>query len=251
MPDGTGGAIVTVHEIVAPTGPLAVVSRCFDSTGRLVSPPVPVTSHFWGHQLPRAVSVGMRRAVVAYTQYENQPTSLYDVSAQRVGCCDVPGDPPPPPPFGCEIVELPSYQPGRYDFQLPCGNRERGFGVTPLSRFVARVPGLRAPSGLATHDAPAPKRATLVFRNVAVGVSISLCTMQGKRVAQAKRPGDYHGMLVLDFAPTSDDLLLVISATGETSRDMRYSFEVASGPGAVPRASRRVAPKRKPKKARR
>ena len=250
VPDGAGGAIVLVHELVTPAGPLAVVTRCFNAAGALVSPGVPLTSHFWGQIFPRATVGGLRRAVVAYTQYENVVVSHYDVSAQRVGCCEVPGDRPPPPPFGCEIVELPPFQPGRFDFRLPCGNRERGFGVIPLSRFVTRVP--RAPAGLATHDAPVPAWARLVFRNLSDDLAISLCTLGGKRVADAKPLRALPGALALTFVPPKEaDLLLVVSRDGAKSRDATYSFDVsiASGDGR-PLPLVRKAPRGKGRSAR-
>ncbi|HEY8245125.1 MAG TPA: hypothetical protein VII68_16805 [Casimicrobiaceae bacterium] len=245
MPDGAGGAIVMVHEMVTPTGPLAVVTRCFNAQGRLVSPAVPLTSHFWGQIFPRATVGGLRRVVVAYTQYENVDISHYDVSAQRVGCCEVPGDRPPPPPFGCEIVELPPFQPGRFDFRLPCGNLERGFGVIPLSRFVTRVP--RAPGGLATHDAPVPAWVRLVFRNLSDDIAISLCTLAGKRVATAKPVKALPGVLELTFAPPKEaDLLVVVSCEGGPSRETKFSFDVsiAFGEGQPPALVRRAFPRK-------
>jgi hypothetical protein len=251
LPDGAGGAIVECHEVLPYPGPAVVITRCFDATGRLVSAGAPLTSDDWGQAVPRAVAAGAERAIVAYLQYENLVERGRDVSAQRVGCCAPAGEVPPLPPFGCEIVPLPPIDPFRFDFRLPCGNRERGFGVIPLSRFVTSVPGLRAPGGLASHDVEAPRRARLVFRNVPDGVAIMLCTLDGKRVAGAKRPGDYRGMLVLDFAPKADDLLLVVSATGKVPRDATISLDVAIDAGAAPRAPRRVASKRGGRTARR
>ena len=252
LPDGTGGAIVMVNELSSARGPTPVVTRCFDANGALVSPATPLNASDWGHLTPRAAVVGVQRAVVAYTQYDDLP-SLGDVSAQRVGCCVPQGEPPPLPPFGCEILPLPELVPGRFAFQLPCGNRERGFGVLPLSTFVTRLRGLRAPTGLASHDVPPPAWARLVLRNVPEGIAVSLVTLDGKPVASAKPLRGFPGAQTLAFAPPKEaDLLLVVSREGAGSRDAEFAFDVSlehgDGPAPAP-VQRRTA--RKGRSARR
>jgi hypothetical protein len=234
LPDGNGGAIVLVHELMPYPGPFVVVTRCFDAQGRLVSGGVPLTSDDWGQTMPLATPAGVERAIVAYTQYENLDESGYDVSAQRVGCCAPVGDVPPPPAFGCEILPLPGMGPGRFAFDLPCGNEARGFGVIPLSRFVVSVPGLRAPAGLASHDAPAPAWARLMLRGVPDGMTVALCTLGGKRVAGAKPLPAMPGIHTLTFKPPNEaDLLVVVSVAGTSVGKKTWAFDVTieSGDG--------------------
>jgi hypothetical protein len=99
--------------------------------------------------------------------------------------------------------------------------------VIPLSRFVTQLPGLRAPGGLATHDAPAPAWVRLVFRGDIEGIAISLATLGGKRVADAKPWRAGAGVLTLTFKPPKEaDLLLVVSHEGAHARDTVWSFDV-------------------------
>jgi hypothetical protein len=249
VPDGNGGAIVLCHELMPAPGPFAVVTRCFDAQGRITSYGLPLTSDDWGQTMPLAIPAGLGRAIAAYTQYENVETDGYDVSAQRVGCC-APVVERPPPPFGCEILPLPDVGPGRFAFDLPCGNETRRFGVIPLSRLLTKVPGLRAPTGLWSHDGPAPAWARLVLRGVPDAMKVSLVTLGGKRVANAMPVPKRGGMLTLAFAPPKDaDLLVVVSVAGKVARGTTWSLDVAidHGPGKAPApGSRKRSARRAP-----
>lgn len=264
VPDGDGGAIAVWQERTHVLGlggfawPAHLRMACFDATGALVGAIARVTARPTDQALPLLASTGAHRAVVAWADDGNAAAEGSDLWAQGIGCCPPPGDLPPPPPFGCEILSLPTASPDAFAFRLPCGNDDRGFGVIPLSRFAAGLRGVDLPGALQTHDAPAPAWIRLVLFGLPATMDAMLVTLAGKRVGEARRlagmPGDARAPHALTFAlpARGRDLLLVFSREGAHARDEVLRVRVAGSwgegrPPALPRSAARTPP---PKTAR-
>lgn len=236
LPHG-GGAMVVFGSTPDATMKQRVLACCFDDRGALANDPEPITARATGQSLPVAASIGTSAAVVAWADDGSARLEGLDVWAQRIGCCSPQGDPPPLPPFGCEILPLPGMGPGEIALELPCGNATRPFGVIPLSRMLDSVRGLDIPPALLHRGARAPRWFRLLLLDVPEGLSATICTLAGKTVADAT-PLRGSAALALTFRPPANDadLLVVFSHVRACPSGSRWTLRLATdyGDGRVP-----------------
>jgi hypothetical protein len=218
VPDANGGAIL-VHQNWLGGGAPKLFTACYDSTGAQISPAQAVSARPTAHELPVVISGGGTSAIVAWADDGAASANGLDVWVQRLGCCvPEPVRELPWPRFGCEIIEFAGAGFREMVLQFPCGNRERQWGVLPLTRLFSNVRGLNYPGSIFNRDVERPDWMRIAFLGLPEDTDIRLYSMKGKLLGTGKaiRGEAKKGpalQTVLTFRPSQeeDQLLLFIT----------------------------------------
>ena len=223
--DGAGGAILVFQDWPDPMGGPRLQTICFDARGVARSAQQPVTARPTGQDLPLVAAAGRDGAFVGWADDGDAANSILDLWVQRVGCCPLepePGGIGPGPQLPCEILPLYGLPPREFAVELPCGNRDHQFGLVPLPRLGALVPGLDLPPSFAHRAAPKPDWVRLLVTGLPRGYGVSIETWKGKRLAEPHPIGDRDGAAFgcsLTFKPgDANDMVLVVSHDGPPER---------------------------------
>ena len=214
VPDNNGGAILVLQQwsVRGTVVSARLVTRCFDSSGIQVSPEQDVSARPGMQENPLVSPGGGVSAIVAWTD-DNQANTLgLDAWAQRIGCCvPSPIGEQPFPRFGCELIQFSGQGFRDMQFSLPCGNRDRQWGVIPLTRFFASVRGLEYPGSVFNRDVDPPDWIRLRFSGLPTGTEVQSYSMKGELLA-GTTPAASDAPCFLTFRPgAADDQLLVFS----------------------------------------
>jgi hypothetical protein len=251
VPDGSGGALVVLQFWRGNGSKPRLNCFCVDAQGALVGSPGEVSTRPTSQDLPVVISGGGPSAIVAWADDGDAASAGLDVWTQRVGCC-----PPSPitglewePPVPCAIVELPGPPYRELAVRLPCGDRDRQFGVLPLSRLGTVVRGLDLPGSLGNRATPAPDWMRITFLGLPTAISVTLQTAKAKAVGRSEviaGPGKTRVGMALTFKPASkEEQFLVLSHKGapmsEAGVRVRVNVEWGDGkPPALPQPARRA-----------
>ena len=237
VPDSRGGAILIYQNwSVNRPGPKLFIA-CFNDHGILIGPIQEVTTLSTSQDYPVIGSPGGVAAVVAWADDgQSSSSSGLNVWAQRVGCCLPPqpiGEIYPPPELFCEILPLPGTPFKELVLRLPCGNRERQFGLLPLSRFCMGVRGVDCPDCVMNRDATCPDWMRIRFWGLPEGFGIQLQNRDGSVIEEAQwfdagESADIRqGYYVLTFSPKTDrDPLLVFSQIGKKELGVNITVRI-------------------------
>lgn len=229
LPDGTGGTILVFR-----FWPNHVLARlrtcCFDSSGVMVSPEQEISARPGMQEHPIVTTGGGASAIVAWTDDNQATVNGLDVWAQRVGCCfPSPFVERPIPPFGCEIIQLPGMGFHEMRFHLPCGNRDLGWGVIPLTRFFSSIRGLDYPGSIFNRDVDPPDWIRIRFSGLPKGTEVKVFSMKGKLLAESILNKSDVSQCFLTFQPSAkDDQLLVFSNSKKIEKDTMLPVYVDS-----------------------
>jgi len=246
VPDNKGGALLIYQDWPANRQGPKLFSACFDVQGILCSPPQEVTTRPTSQEYPVVASPGGVSAVVAWADDGQAASTGLDVWTQRVGCCLSPqpvGELHPQPELFCEILPLPGAPYGELVLRLPCGNRDRQYGVLPLSRLCTGVRGLDYPDCVINSNATCPDWMRIQFWGLTKGFEIQLQNRDGSVIEKArqvdagKRAKIEAGYHVLTFAPKANvDPVLLFTHTGRQGLDASFVVRIKTewGEGQPP-----------------
>ncbi len=233
VPDANGGAIL-VHQNWMGGGAPRLFTVCYDAAGTQVSPAQPVSARPTGQELPVVIPGGGTSAIVAWADDGAASTNGLDVWVQRLGCCvPEPMRELPWPRFGCEIIEFGGAGFREMVLRLPCGNRERHWGVLPLTRFFSNVRGLNYPGSIFNSDVEQPDWIRIAFSSLPPDIEVRLYSMKGKLMGTGK-PIFAEGkkgpplQTVLTFKSSDEDQLLVFSTRQKVEREKTFLIGVNS-----------------------
>src|SRR4030095_1903480 len=106
--------------------------------------------------------------------------------------------------------------------QFPCGNRERQWGVLPLTRLFSNVRGLNYPGSIFNRDVERPDWMRIAFLGLPEDTDIRLYSMKGKLLGAGKaiRGEAKKGpalQTVLTFRPSQEEDQLVLFITPQNA----------------------------------
>jgi hypothetical protein len=226
--DGAGGAILVFQDWPDPMRGPRLQTICFDAKGAARSAQQPVTARPTGQDLPLVIPAGRDGAFVGWADDGDAANSALDLWVQRIGCCPLepePGGLLPGPELPCAIRPLYGMPPRQFVVELPCGNRDRQFGIIPLSRLGEVISGLDLPPAFSHRAAPKPDWVRILVTDLPRGFDAAIETWTGKPLADRQPVDDGDGAAVgrsFTFRPiNADEMVLVISHQGAPERDRR------------------------------